>query len=161
MPLIPTGPDLRGSPFIIAQELGQNPTDASGFGPTLYSRLTEYWDQRAAKDLVQPGLRKLYAKRDAVEWLEGQYAALVDAAAADEKQSLGDIFTHYRTLRQDLQTEILAVESRGMGMRAGAVGELTRKTPIDLHEPVPATTVADPNDRVYRGDPLFRRTTRW
>lgn len=159
MPVIPTGPDPRGTPFVIVQELGQDPAAAPGL--TLWYRVLEYWDQRAAKDLIQPGLRKLYAKRDAVEWLLGANAPLDDVSGPDMAQKRSQRFDHYQQLRQDLQAEILAVESRGVGVRAGAVGELRRTTPIDPLEPVPVRTTADPNDRVYRGDPLLRRTTRW
>jgi hypothetical protein len=67
----------------------------------------------------------------------------------------------YIKQRDAALVEIQEIEARAGGLRAPAVGQLTRTAPIQPSDSPYTALGPDPNDRRYRGDPLFGKSGRW
>lgn len=145
-------PDPRGTVYDIAASLGKRQD------PDLIPYLDKRWAIHQWRDRFAYGLRELYTRLDGVDWLLGQSAELVDAAAADEKQSLGQVFEHWNKLRERLTEQIAIAEKRGGAAVGIATGVLTRTAPVMSTDPQRVNTGVppDPNEPALHGDPVRR-----
>lgn len=116
----------------------------------LAQRIALLWTMRdAVSDLDS---RALYVKLDAIDLVIGHVRSQVTIRAADGSSAdLNKLFDHLMAMRQSVGDQIEAAQA---GLGGGiAVGTLTTTAPISRDN----TDQPDPNDRVYRGDPLKRR----
>lgn len=127
---------------LILSEIGKT-GDADAI--TLVSLLwTKYEDQPA----IDPRLRALFVKRDAIIALIGQNAAAVLVwKEADASQDNSGYIQALQKLLDVVNAQLAQIQGAG----AAAVGVLTATAPI-----TDTCGVIDPNARVYRGDPLQR-----
>lgn len=116
----------------------------------LATNLPIYWDLHAATS--DDGVRAILVKVDGIRLLLGQNWKYVSFKALDGASvSASDIFDHLLKLLSLAQDELAQAQSVLSG--GGALGQLTTTAPINptcIGQP-------DPNDRMYRGDPLRRR----
>ena len=131
---------------IIENQVGDQ--DAQELGPVL----EVFWDNRQDKDLIAPDLRLQYTLRDALDVLLGQTWKLYDQAPGDVKNTYHQKHTSLTSVREDCQREILAIESRAVQSRPGAIGRLTQTAPVDPF--CRKSRRVNPNDPAYRGSPI-------
>jgi|SRR6185503_9612553 len=134
--------------------IGQVGDDAAG---TLASQITTLWTANDNQTSVP--VQALYVRRDAIDLMLArarQGADFTDPNGTEVK--LDQLFEHLLKMRQAVQADIDRAVAAGLVTAAGsgAVGELTKTTPIAVDYP----GQSDPSGRVYRGDPLRPRRRR-
>ena len=112
-----------------------------------------WWDLHSSKGSLE--LVYLYTLREAIEDLQGKAADEFDYEEGIVRENRGDIFDHLRYLHQQTTDRILHAETRARGQASPAIAPLVTEV---VYGPDPYSR--DPNDRVYRGDPL-RRVKPW
>ena len=93
----------------------------------------------------------LHVKKDVLDILLGGEWKSVDHEEGDEKSDDADRFAHLSKMRDQVLADILKLETDVVSSGGPVSGELCTKTTV----PGPVCG-ADPNDRVYAGDPLRR-----
>lgn len=119
----------------------------------LAANIDLYWSKNdAASDLE---IRYRLAERDAIVLLLGAARTGADfKTSSGSSVALDQVFQHLLAMR-DLVDTALASSQAALGS-GGALGLLTQTAPIlrdNAGQP-------EPNDRIYRGDPLRRRGRR-
>lgn len=124
--------------------------DASG---TLAANIDLLWDTHA--DIANPALVALLTKRDAINVMLARVRNQVNFQALDgARVAASDMFSHLLAMRKALEEQI----AQAMAGQDGsvAIGQLTTTAPIERD----MSNQPDPNNRIYRGDPLRRRGRR-
>ena len=144
VPPEPTGNDFR---FSILAEVNQTPNLATY--PTALALVCEYLRMYAEKASVKPALQKLYAKKELLTWLMGQYAQITDWTEAGVSESLNNIHKNYLAMQEAVTAEIAVVE-RQHGSTLAVVGPLVTTVPM------PSPNYRFPaNSPVLLGDPNY------
>lgn len=95
-------------------------------------------------------LRSLYVQLDAIDLVIPYARSQVSFRALDGASvNLSDMMGHLLTMRDLVVAKLTQAVGSTYGA-GGTIGELTTKAPIEADR---ARSV-DPNDRIYRGDPL-------
>lgn len=119
-------------------------------GGLLATNLPIFWGLHVSTS--DDSVRAIQVKIDAIRLLLGQNWKYVSFKALDGAVvSASDLFAHLKDLLDITLAELDRAQSVLSG--GGALGQLTTTAPIS------PTCVGqpDPNDRMYRGDPLRRR----
>lgn len=126
---------------------------------TAFTSLVDMW-WLAFEDKASwgPRLRYLYTKRSGVEYLIGRNHNIVSYTDADVSESLGEVRINLEQLRDDLQQEIVQIESRRRSgkIAVGAIARTAPRMPTDAESTTVFPSNNDPNDAAYKGDPIRR-----
>lgn len=122
------------------------------------------WSMFADKALIPngPRLQYLYCLVEAFNQKIGLIAdgAYMPVGLIQNKDISASVPTYIKQRDAALE-EIEKIEAKASGLRAPAVGQLTRTAPIQPGDSPYTALGPDPNDRRYRGDPLFGQSGRW
>jgi hypothetical protein len=109
----------------------------------------------AGKDLIKPGLTRLYAKRQLIDLAMGAVRSQVDFSDAQGLTvKAGQRGTRLQAMQDTTLAEIIRLEAKARGRRLGASQELVTKAPA--MPPWPTPPFPDANDPRLNGDPYKR-----
>lgn len=132
---------------LIIAELGDTSTGL------LALHIDLYWSKNDSESDLE--IRYRLAERDAIMLLLGAARTGADfTTSSGSKVALDQVFQHLLDMRDVVDSALAASQLSLSG--GGAIGTLSQTAPImrdNAGQP-------DPNDRIYRGDPLRRRLRR-
>jgi hypothetical protein len=123
---------------------------------TLTAYVGAFWNLRADKPGIWPGLQFQYTLRDCCDVLIGQVWNQISTAAGDLRVELREKIRNLQIIRANAQAEITVLEDRARANRTPAIGQLTAIEPVAPGPcvEVPDGPYPDPSDPAYRGDPM-------
>lgn len=131
--------------------------DHEGTSPVA-GNIDTIWSMWAFKALTPygPFLQHLYALREAIQIMQGVVATDAYVEIGVVNNDVTDQATRFDKMLAETNSQIEQIEKQAKGMRGPAIGAITRANPI-VPADLPETALdKDPNDRVFRGDPLVR-----
>ena len=112
----------------------------------------------ATKDVIRPGLARLYTKLQLIQTKQGYVTDRTNYQQLGVlSQSESDLLAHANDLYGQTLAEIRRLESKARSRRSGDTYELSRATPGT--PPWPSPPFPDANDPRFRGDPYVRSIT--
>ncbi len=115
----------------------------------LTPNLNVIWIAWADKAFVHPRMQYLYAKRQCLDILIGQFRDLVSTTIGGFNANQQQRLQNMQEMRKTVDADITKLETQSQGSRSPAVGTINQTSPVmaELGRP-------DPNASSYRGDAI-------
>lgn len=112
------------------------------------------WGAWAEKGMVFPRLQYLYAKKQCLDIIEGQFRDLVSVTINGLNQNQQQRLQNLQTLNKRVSDEITVLEKKAAAVRSPVISNLNQTAPS-----MPGLGQLDPQNPVYRGDAIVRPAT--
>jgi len=123
----------------------------------LASNIAAIWGSYADKASVYPRLQELYTQRECVEIVTARIRAQVDfSTGGDISIRASQQFTALLAMRQELDAQIVKLETQARGVRTPVIGAITTVAPESPPTGPEPFGPLDANSERYAGSPYYR-----